>query len=135
MKILEFAFGADDDANDSLPHNLLRHSVCYPGTHDNPPIGEWVETISEKDLEFCMEYMNIKEGDDFIDAFIRTALGTVAETAVIPMQDWLGLGKYTRMNTPSTSGGNWQWRLLKGQADKKLCERMYHLTSVYGRLR
>ncbi len=135
MKILEFAFGADDDANDSLPHNLLRHSVCYPGTHDNPPVGEWKETLSEKDLEYCMDYMNIGKDDDFIDAFIRMALGTVAETAIIPMQDWLGLGKYTRMNTPSTSGGNWQWRLLKGQADEKLSERMYHLTSVYGRLR
>ena len=135
MKILEFAFGADDDANDSLPHNLLRHSVCYPGTHDNPPVGEWKETLCEKDLKYCMDYMNCKNEDEFIDSFIRMALGTVAETAIIPMQDWLGLGKYTRMNTPSTSSGNWQWRLVKDQLKPELAKYMFELTHLYGRLR
>ena len=134
MKILQFAFGADDDANDSLPHNLLHHSVCYPGTHDNPTVAEWKDTLSEKDLAYCMDYMNIGENADFIDAFLRTALGTVAKTCVISMQDWLGLGKYTRMNTPSTSSGNWQWRLKKGEATEELAERMHELAKLYGRI-
>ncbi|MBR2041778.1 MAG: 4-alpha-glucanotransferase [Oscillospiraceae bacterium] len=135
MKILEFAFGADDDANDSLPHNLLKHSVCYPGTHDNPPVMEWKDTITEKDLAYCMDYMHCEKEEDFIECFIRMALATVAETAIIPMQDWLGLGKYTRMNTPSTSGGNWQWRLLPGQIKPELAEHMSHLTELYRRTR
>ncbi len=135
MKILEFAFGADDDANDSLPHNLLAHSVCYPGTHDNPPLGEWKESLSESDFEYCMDYMHCTDEKDFIECFIRMALGTVTETAIIPMQDWLGLGKYTRMNTPSTTGGNWQWRLVSGQVTSELSEHMHHLTKLYGRLR
>ena len=88
---------------------------------------------TEKDLAYCMDYMNIDENADFIDAFLRTALGTVAETCVIPMQDWLGLGKYTRMNTPSTSSGNWQWRLKKGEATEELAERMHELIKLYGR--
>ncbi|MBQ7874135.1 MAG: 4-alpha-glucanotransferase, partial [Oscillospiraceae bacterium] len=94
MKILEFAFGKDDDANDSLPHNLKKNCVCYPGTHDNLPVAGWVETLSEGDLEYCRDYMNY-HGDDFVDAFIRTALGAVTDTTIIPMQDWLGLGKYS----------------------------------------
>ena len=134
MKILQFAFGADDDANDSLPHNLLKHSVCYPGTHDNPTVAEWKETLSEKYLSYCLDYMNIDENADFGDAFLRTALGTVANTCVIAMQDWLGLGKYTRMNTPSTSSGNWQWRLKKGEVTAELAERMHKLAKLYGRI-
>ncbi len=134
MKILEFAFGKDDDANDSLPHNLKKNCVCYPGTHDNLPVAGWAETLSEGDYEYCMDYMNYG-GDDFVDAFIRTALGAVTDTTIIPMQDWLGLGKYSRMNEPSTAGGNWQWRLVSGQVCCGLAERMHHHTKLYGRLR
>lgn len=134
MKILEFAFGKDDDANDSLPHNLKKNCVCYPGTHDNFPVAGWAETLSEGDYEYCMDYMNYG-GDDFVDAFIRTALGAVTDTTIIPMQDWLGLGKYSRMNEPSTAGGNWQWRLVSGQVCCGLAERMHHHTKLYGRLR
>ena len=134
MKILQFAFGADDDANDSLPHNLLKNCVCYPGTHDNPTIAEWKETLSEKDFEYCMDYMHCENEENFIDCFIRTALGAVTDTTIISMQDWLGLGKYTRMNTPSTSSGNWQWRLIKGENTAELAERMHKLTRLYGRI-
>ncbi|MBP1574226.1 MAG: 4-alpha-glucanotransferase [Oscillospiraceae bacterium] len=135
MKILEFSFGSDDPNNDCLPYNFSKNCVCYPGTHDNMPVAGWLETASESEIKFCKEYINYKEGEDFCDAFIKTVLGTAANTAIIAMQDWLGTGKYTRMNEPSTSGGNWQWRLLKGQADSELAERMYHHAKLYGRLR
>jgi 4-alpha-glucanotransferase len=99
------------------------------------PVAGWLETASEFEVSFCKEYINYKEGEDFTDAFIRAVLATSANTAIIAMQDWLGGGKYTRMNTPSTSGGNWQWRLLKGQASSELAQRMRHHAKIYGRLR
>ena len=135
MKILEFAFGSDDPNNDCLPYNFKKNCVCYPGTHDNMPVAGWLETASESEIGFCKEYINYKEGEDFCDAFVKTVLATPCNTAIIAMQDWLGTGKYTRMNEPSTSSGNWQWRLLKDQADSELAERMRHHAKLYGRLR
>lgn len=135
MKVMEFAFGSDDPGNVCLPYNFVKNSVCYPGTHDNMPVAGWVETASENEVSFCKEYIGYKEGENFTDAFIKAVLSTVADTAIISMQDWLGLGKYTRMNTPSTAVGNWQWRLLKGEANSELAKRMSRYAKIYGRLR
>ncbi len=135
MHIMEFAFAEGDYSNASLPHNLPTHCVCYTGTHDNHTVGGWLETLTEGDIKHTKDYMNIGEDEDFIDSFIKMTLGTVAETVIIPMQDWLGLGAEGRMNIPSTSGGNWQWRMLPGQADAKLAERILHHTTLYGRVR
>lgn len=133
MKVLEFGFGSDNPENDCLPYNFVKNSVCYTGTHDNMPVKAWFES-NISDIGLCSEYMNYT-GGDFTDLFIKEALSTVSNTVIIPMQDWLGLGKESRMNEPSTASGNWQWRLTKNQLDDELSKRIYHHTKLYGRLR
>ena len=134
MKILEFAFGTDA-TNEYLPHNLeTRNCIIYTGTHDNETIVGWYENADEESKKFASDYLNIKEGDEVHFKFITAAASSIADTMVIPMQDYLGLGNEARINTPSTLGGNWEWRLKKGVLTKELAEKIYTLTKTYGRL-
>lgn len=134
MKVLEFAFDPNSDS-DYLPHNHVKNSVVYIGTHDNAPIIEWLGEIDADTLEFCGEYLNSrsKSPTDIADALIRSALSSTADTAIIQMQDWLGLGEGSRMNTPSTSVGNWQWRMPSGVLTDALAEKIARLTELYRR--
>jgi len=134
MKILEFAFGTDA-TNEYLPHNLeTRNCIIYTGTHDNETIVGWYENADEESKKFASDYLNIKEGDEVHFKFITAAASSIADTMVIPMQDYLGLGNEARINTPSTLGGNWEWRLKKGALTKELAKKIYTLTKTYGRL-
>lgn len=134
MKILEFAFGTDG-TNEYLPHNLeSRNCIIYTGTHDNETIVGWYENADEDSKKYATDYLNIKEGDEVHFKFIAAAAASIADTMVIPMQDYLGLGNEARINTPSTLGGNWEWRLKKGALTKELAEKIYTLTKNYGRL-
>lgn len=74
--------------------------------------------IEQKDLAFAKKYVNVKRTPELCETLIRTALGSVADTAIIPMQDYLGLGGEARINTPSTLGGNWEWRMERMRAQK-----------------
>lgn len=134
MKVLEFAFNPNSES-DYLPHNHVKNCVVYTGTHDNAPIKAWLDEEDEETLDFCREYIGAEKSNDnsFIWSFIRAALSSVADTAIVQMQDYLALGKNSRMNTPSTSHGNWQWRMKKNVLTENLTEEIAHITQIYGR--
>ncbi len=134
MKVLQFAFDSREES-DYLPHNYTANSVVYTGTHDNDTTVGWYQTISRRDRSFARKYLNIKTGRELEWNFIRAALGSVSDTAVIPMQDYLGLGSEARINVPSTLGTNWKWRMTKGQIPEGLAEKIYDLCKLYGRAR
>ena len=132
MKVLLFAFDGDPES-DYLPHNYGKNAVVYTGTHDNDTIEGWVKTAKEKDLSFAMNYLGVTWKKQLRPAMIRSALGSVADTAVIPMQDYLGLDNAARMNLPSTLGENWKWRLLPEELTDELAEKMAEMAKLYGR--
>ncbi len=135
MKVLEFAFYPDSDS-DYLPHNYDKNCVAYIGTHDNAPIKEWLEETDKKSIEFCKEYIGFsgKSENGFIWSLTKVMLASVADTAIMQMQDILELGSESRMNTPSTPQGNWQWRMKKGAVTKTLEKKLSALTKLYGRI-
>ena len=133
MKIMEFAFGTDA-TNEYLPHNYKPNCIVYTGTHDNETIMGWYESVGGQDRTYADEYLGIKDGDEVNMKFIASALSSVAETVVIPMQDYLGLGNEARINTPSTLGGNWEWRMKDDALTGKLAATIYKMTKNYGRL-
>lgn len=132
MKILQFAFDATGES-DYLPHKYPNNCVVYTGTHDNDTVNGWLATLNKKDLAFVKKYVNAKRTPELCETLIRTALGSVADTAIIPMQDYLGLGGEARINTPSTLGGNWEWRMEKDACTEELSKHMLELARIYGR--
>ena len=132
MKILEFAFDSAED-NDYLPHNYDKNCVVYTGTHDNDTVIGWFKTLRKKDRDFAKEYLGIKNTKNIAYELIRAALCSVADTAIIPMQDYLELGSEARINTPSTLGGNWDWRMKENCFDEKLAARIRRMCELYGR--
>ena len=135
MKVLQFAFDSREES-DYLPHNYERNCVVYTGTHDNDTILGWYYVMSEEDREFSKEYMgNAKSTDEELPwDFIRMSMESVANLAVTPMQEFLGLGTEARINYPSTLGNNWKWRLLPGQFTPELAKRIYRLTQITARI-
>lgn len=132
MKILQFAFDSREES-DYLPHNYTTNCVVYTGTHDNDTVLGWYAAMSGEDKEFCNRYLNLSEGKETQWELIRTAMSSVAYLAVIPMQDYLGLGSEARINIPSTLGNNWKWRMGKDDFTKELAGRMRDMTGLYGR--
>ena len=132
MKILQFAFDAREES-DYLPHNYVQNSIVYTGTHDNETTLGWFNTIPREDKRFAKKYLNIKSNKDIVWEFIRATFASVSNTAVIPMQDYLGLGKEARINTPSTLGKNWTWRMSSDAITDELAERMLDMAKTYGR--
>jgi 4-alpha-glucanotransferase len=133
MKVLQFAFDSRE-ASDYMPYTFERHCVVYTGTHDNPTSLGWLKTADFDDVAFAREYLSFRDIREGNWAFIRAALSSVANLAVIPMQDYLGLGSGARMNTPSTTGGNnWRWRLQAEALTGDLERRIAQLTRIYGR--
>ena len=145
MKVLQFAFGGGD--NEYLPHNHVKNCVVYPGTHDNTTLTDWWENgASEKEKAAAAAYLHLtgvkptaKElaairTDDVRIALLRAALGSVADRAIIPMYDWLGLGAEAHLNTPGKLGGNWAWRAADGFAAKALAKTIHDECSVYCRV-
>ena len=133
MKILHFAFDSGPD-NKYLPHNHLPESVVYTGTHDNDTTAGWFAKLSEHEQLHIRRYLRY-QGDDMVWEMIRTALISVAETAIIPLQDLLSLGSDYRMNMPGTVGSNWSWRFAPGDLTSDLATRLCDLTELYGRKR
>ena len=119
--------------SDYLPHKYNNNCVVYTGTHDNDTVNGWISSLGRKDLAFAKKYLNVRRTSDLCETLIRTALGSVADTAVIPMQDYLGLGGEARINMPSTLGGNWEWRMENGACTEKLSQHMLELAQIYGR--
>ena len=133
MKILQFAFDSREES-DYLPHNYPANCVVYTGTHDNDTTLGWYRSLNRRDKAFAKRYLNIKSDKDVQWVFIRSALSSVADTAVIPMQDYLGLGAEARMNVPSTLGTNWKWRMKKGVCTEELAKQIRDVVKLYGRL-
>jgi len=132
MAVLQFGFG-DEGAHMYLPHRAAG-KVIYTGTHDNDTTAGWYQA-SAAERERCNAECYLGRVDDGIHwAFIRAAQTSVANLALIPMQDVLGLGSEARMNTPSRDGGNWKWRLAPGQFTPELTAKLAHLAQVTDRL-
>lgn len=133
MKVLEFAFDSTEE-NNYLPHNYTTNCVVYSGTHDNDTIMGWFDSAQEKDVEFAVNYCHLSKEEGYNWGIIRTAYASVADYAIIQMQDILGLGTQARMNIPSSLGGNWEWRIKQGALSKELAYRLRKLSKTYGRL-
>ena len=144
MKVLQFAFGGGD--NEYLPHNHVKNSVVYPGTHDNTTLTDWwVNAAPAKEKANAAAYLHLtpckptaKEvaavrTDAARTALLRAALGSVADRAIIPMADWLGLGAEAHLNTPGKLGGNWAWRAAEGFDTALLAGRIEAECAVYCR--
>ena len=132
MKVLQFAFGRDAD-NAYLPHNHKKNSIVYTGTHDNETTVGWYWNLDEHTRKHVKDYFDITDETKVNWTFIRAALSSVADTVVIPMQDYLGLGNEARINTPSTLGSNWEWRMKEDACTSELAEKIKKLMKVYGR--
>ena len=135
MKVLQFAFDGSEDSS-YLPYKYEHNCVVYTGTHDNETTKGWLENLQGHDLKFVREYINCYEQsvNDCVWALIRTALASVADLAIIPIQDYLCLGNEARMNAPATLGDNWKWRMTAGQLNEITLYNMREVTRIYGRL-
>ncbi len=136
MKVLLFAFGGDLASNPYLPHNLPRNCVAFTGTHDNNTVKGWFEKeATPEEKKNLWRYLGREVAvDDLPWELIRMVMMSVADRAIFPMQDVLGLGAEARMNHPSTQEGNWEWRLLPDQITSALAARLRELTEIYGRI-
>lgn len=132
MKVLEFAFDSREPSS-YLPHLYTPHCVCYTGTHDNAPLPAWKEEADPDDLALAVQYLGLNEEEGFHWGVLRGGMSSVAELFVAQMQDYLGLGAESRINTPGKPVGNWQWRLHPGQLTAALSRRMAHMARLYGR--
>ena len=133
MKVLQFAFDASLKS-EYLPHNFHKNCIVYTGTHDNDTILGWEKSGPEDEVELAHRYLNCPSDNGFNWAMIRAALMSVADTCILMIGDIIGLDSSARINTPSTLGGNWQWRIKGECINDWLAEIIYKNTEIYGRL-
>ena len=138
MKVLEFAFDSRDSgsANDYLPHNYPENSVAYTGTHDNETLAGWLHSIPKEDLTLVRKYLCDQHTPLPLlhKSLIALAMGSVSRMCIIPLQDHLGLGNESRINTPSTMGKNWRWRVTEAQLSAALQQEIREMALRYGRI-
>lgn len=132
MKVLEFAFGGDRK-NPHLPYNYTKNSVVYGGTHDNETLMGYFIEHGDWELGYAYDYLDTREKEKMVDQVFRAAYGSVADLVIFSVQDILKLGNWARMNTPSTMGTNWKWRMKKDELTDKHVQDMRYLASVFGR--
>lgn len=123
MRVLSFGFGGGED-NPHLPANYVTNSVVYTGTHDNDTVRGWIGTADDAALAQARQLLGFDKPEDGPASFVRAVLASRADTAMIPMQDVLGLGGWARMNRPGTIGNNWLWRMAPGAATPELAQRL-----------
>ncbi|MCC6453189.1 MAG: 4-alpha-glucanotransferase [Acidobacteria bacterium] len=136
MRVLQFGFGGNPN-DDHLPHSYIRHCVAYTGTHDNDTAVGWFNVTRKRkttadQASLALKYLNAKPRGINWD-MIRGVWSSVADTAIAPMQDVLGLGNEARMNLPATVGSNWTWRMKAGAFSEKCVEQLAEMTNIYGR--
>ena len=142
MKVLEFAFDSRDSSGalEYLPYRYDRNCAVYTGTHDNETARGWLDSILPEELQMVKEYLDVRTDDpvEIVERMINAAQSSVADTCVIPMQDYLALDNSARINHPSTNGTNWKWRMsenvISGDSGKALAARIRKLAEVYGRV-
>ena len=142
MAILQFAFGIEGNAANYRPHNLERNVIAYTGTHDNDTTMGWWNSDGgdstrsgediRKEKEFTLKYLG-PNGEPINWKMIRALQASIAQAAIVPMQDVLGLGSEARMNRPGIAEGNWNWRLLPGAFKKEYQDRLLELATIYDR--
>ena len=131
MKIVQFAFDSGP-SNAYLPHNHLKNSVVYTGTHDNDTTAGWYNSLSDIRRSRVNHYVGSRV-DDTIECLIRTVFMSVADTAIVPLQDLIGLGSGARMNVPGTAFGNWEWRFTWNMIASNLAASVRLQIEQYGR--
>ncbi|MBP6002526.1 MAG: 4-alpha-glucanotransferase [Pyrinomonadaceae bacterium] len=142
MRILQFAFGGDAQNHD-LPHNYIRNCVAYTGTHDNDTTVGWFNSQAgagstrdegeiSREHDYCLKYLD-SNGEEIHWDFIRAVWASVANTAITPLPDLLGIGTEGRMNLPASTSGNWHWRMTRESINDGIVERLKELTEIYGR--
>lgn len=133
MKILQFGFNGVEDSIE-LPHNYIPNTVAYVGTHDNMTARGWYEDTTNQAVRDQLDaYLNRRPGERISQALNRGIASSVSNLVIYTMQDLLDLDNRARMNEPSTIGGNWQWRMLKGAITKPLKESLTAITKEYFR--
>ena len=138
MKVLEFAFDSRDSSGPAeyIPYNYDKNCVVYTGTHDNETVLGWLNNILPEELENIKKYIgrDTDKKQDLVYEIIRLAHASVADYCIIPIQDYLCLGNEARMNTPSTLGQNWKWRVSDSQLSDELAAKIKEYTVLYGRM-
>lgn len=134
MKVLQFAFDSRETSN-YLPYFYPHNCVVYTGTHDNDTVRGWYKVLAPEDRKLAVDYLNNADTSEKEISwdFIRLALSSVADLAVIPIQDYLELGGEARINLPSTLGGNWTWRMKEGEFTPAIIKRCRQMNRLYGR--
>ena len=128
MRVLLFGFDPSG-TSEHRPDRVRAHSVCYVGTHDNAPAAAWA-ALGGADADYAMRCLGVYDVARLPEALLRAGMGSRAELFIAQMQDVLGLGAESRMNTPGTAAGNWVWRLLPGQADAQVAARLLARTQA-----
>lgn len=133
MKILQFGF--EDVSGKSLdsPHYCIPHSIVYTGTHDNDVTNGWYNGLTEQQQQYINDYTHRSEDESICQAMIRQLFATVSNTAIATMQDVLDLPTSSRMNVPSTIGGNWQWRMQQSDLTQDKKDFLAKMTTLYQR--
>jgi 4-alpha-glucanotransferase len=132
MKILQFGFEGDPD-HPFLPHNYPRRCVAYTGTHDNDTAVGWHQSAPESERDFCRRYL-ASDGTHIAWDLIRAVWASVADWAIAPLQDVLGLGPEARMNYPSRAEGNWAWRFSESELTVEHAAQLRELGFLFGRV-
>ena len=137
MKVLEFAFDSRDSsgAQEYLPYRYDKNCVVYSGTHDNETLRGWIDDILPEEREKLERYLDVRTDDplEIVDKILIMAHSSVADTCILPMQDYLGLDNRARINHPSVLGGNWSWRMKKEAFTEELKTKIKNMTILYGR--
>ena len=133
MKILQFAFPGEDNLD--RPHHYTQNSVAYTGTHDNDVVNGWYEKLSESERKLVSGYLNRRDDETITEAMIRGIYSSVSDYAIVTMQDLLDKDATSRMNVPSTVGGNWEWRMLVEDLTEERKEFLRNITVRYSRER
>jgi 4-alpha-glucanotransferase len=131
MKILHFAFEGGA-VNGYLPHNYKSNCVVYTGTHDNDTSQGWFNGLSPVVQQSVLAYLHCSEAV-VVEELVRAVMASVAQMAIVPVQDILGLGSAARMNVPGNASGNWGWRMTPGACTEGIAHWLGHLTRLYGR--
>lgn len=134
MKILQYGFDGENDSRD-LPHNYVPNSIAYSGTHDNQTVRGWYETTATNRMrEQADRYLSRLDDEPISEAFARSIAASVSNICIHTMQDLLNLDDLARMNVPSTVGGNWCWRIKRGDITRHTEDFLRTITEMYFRV-
>ena len=138
IKVIEFAFDSRDTGfkNDYLPHNYPENCVAYTSTHDNQTLFSWLKDLKRDDISTLRKYVCdfFSPRERLIDSLIALIMRSEARLCIVPLYDYLALDDRARINTPSTIGNNWRWRVKKDFLIDDNTEEIKDITTRYGRI-